>query len=99
MEYFHHDNTMDNIVGSGGNIIIKMDVEGAEYQVLKEVAASSVLCEYAKMGNRVVFVVEYHNMSITDAKERREQKSGHQEAIKQMEECGVAFEKLHAFWA
>ena len=83
----------------GGLLIIKMDVEGAEYQVLKEVAASGVLCEYANMGNRVVFVVEYHNMSITDARERREQKAGHQEAIKKMEDCGIAFEKLHAFWA
>ncbi|KAL3919263.1 MAG: hypothetical protein SGILL_003843, partial [Bacillariaceae sp.] len=83
----------------GGLLIIKMDVEGAEYQVLKEVAASGVLCEYAKMGNRVVFVVEYHNMSITDARERRKEKDGHQDAVKKMEECGVAFEKLHAFWA
>jgi hypothetical protein len=83
----------------GGLLIIKMDVEGAEYQVLKEVAESGVLCDYAKMGNRVVFVVEYHNMSITDPLERQREKKGHQEAIKKMEECGVDFQKLHAFWA
>ena len=28
------------------------------------------------MGNRVYFIVEYHNMSITDAKERRREKEG-----------------------
>jgi Methyltransferase FkbM domain len=83
----------------GGLLIIKMDVEGAEYQVLKEVAESGVLCEYAKMGNRVVFVVEYHNMSITDPKERAREKNGHQAAVEKMKECGIEFEKLQAFWA
>jgi Methyltransferase FkbM domain len=80
-------------------LIIKMDVEGAEYQVLKEVAESGVLCEYAKLGNRVVFVVEYHNMSITDPREREREKDGHQAAVKKMEECGIEFQKLQAFWA
>jgi len=84
---------------SGGLLIVKMDVEGAEYQVLKEVAASGVLCKLKEMGNRVVLVVEYHNMSITDPKERQREKGGHQEAIKQMEECGVEFEKLQAIWS
>ncbi|KAL3919757.1 MAG: hypothetical protein SGARI_007125, partial [Bacillariaceae sp.] len=82
----------------GGLLIIKMDVEGAEYQVLKEVAASGVLCDYIKLGNRVVFVVEYHNMSITDAKQRVTEKKGHQDAVEKMKQCGVDFQKLHAFW-
>lgn len=84
---------------SGGVLIVKMDVEGAEYRVLKEVAASGVLCKLKKLGNRVVLVVEYHNMSITDAHERRAEKDGHRDAIKTIEDCGVEFQKLHAFWA
>lgn len=84
---------------SGGLLIVKMDVEGAEYQVLKEVAASGVLCKLKEMGNRVVLVVEYHNMSITDPKERQREKGGHRDAIKQMEECGVEFENLQAIWS
>ena len=83
---------------SGGILIVKMDVEGAEYQVLKEVAASGILCKLKELGNRVVLVVEYHNMSITNATERRREKDGHQEAIKKMEQCGVEFQKLHAIW-
>lgn len=83
----------------GGLLIIKMDVEGAEYQVLKEVAASHVLCDLIQMGNQVVFIVEYHNMSITDPQERRREKDGHQKAIDTMKECGVDFQKLHGFWA
>lgn len=81
-----------------GLLIIKMDVEGAEYQVLKEVAASNVLCDLIKMGNRVVLVVEYHNMSITDPEERKREKDGSNEAKKKLEDCGVQFQTLHAGW-
>lgn len=83
----------------GGLLIIKMDVEGAEYQVLKEVAASGVLCDYIQKGNRVVMIVEFHNMSITDATERRKEKSGANEAKQTLEQCGVEFGKLQAMWA
>lgn len=84
---------------SGGILIVKMDVEGAEYQVLKEVASSGVLCKLKELGNRVVLVVEYHNMSITDGEERRREKDGHRDAISKLEQCGVEFQKLHANWA
>jgi hypothetical protein len=72
----------------GGQLIIKIDVEGAEYQVIKEIAKSNVLCDY----------IETHQMSITDSNERRAQQSGFQDAKKQLEECGVKFGKLQAYW-
>ena len=84
---------------SGGILIVKVDIEGAEYQVLKEAAASGVLCKLTELGNRVVLVVEYHNMSITNAQERQQEKHGHKDAIKKLEQCGVEFQKLHAHWA
>jgi len=84
---------------SGGVLIVKMDVEGAEYQVLKEVAASGVLCKLKELGNRVVMVVEYHNMSITNADERNREKAGHREATKKLKACGVEFQNLGANWA
>jgi hypothetical protein len=83
----------------GGVLVIKMDVEGAEYQVLKEVAASGVLCDLVRMGNKVVFIVEYHNMSITDPAERKREKAGHQQAVEQMKACGVDFQRLQSNWA
>ena len=84
---------------SGGILIVKMDVEGAEYQVLKEVTSSGVLCKLKELGNRVVLVVEYHNMSITDPTERRREKEGHGVAVKTLEKCGVEFQRLGANWA
>jgi hypothetical protein len=83
----------------GGLLIIKMDVEGAEYQILKEIAKSGVLCDYIKMGNRVTMIVEFHHMSITDPAERRKEKDGSGEAQKILKECGVEFGNLAAFWA
>ena len=83
----------------GGFLIVKMDVEGAEYQVLKEVAGSGVLCDYVQKGNRVVMIVEFHDKTITDPKERRREKMGYQRAIKTLEGCGVQFEKLLGRWA
>jgi hypothetical protein len=82
----------------GGLLIVKIDVEGAEYQVVKEVASSGILCEYVKMGNKVVLIVEYHNMSITDPKERGREKRGHLQAKKLLKECGVVFGDLKANW-
>ena len=81
-----------------GLLIVKMDVEGAEYQVLKEVAASGVLCDYIEKGNRGVMIVEFHNNSITDPKERSREKAGANEAKKKLASCGVEFGTLHAHW-
>ena len=83
----------------GGLLIIKMDVEGAEYQVLKEVATTGLLCDYISKGNRVVMIVEFHNMSITNADERRREKAGANEAKATLAACGVEFGTLHAHWA
>ena len=83
----------------GGLLIVKMDVEGAEYQVLKEIAASGVLCDYIQRGNRVVLIVEFHNMSITDPAERHREKAGAHEAKEKLSSCGVEFRNLQGFWA
>lgn len=83
----------------GGLLIIKMDVEGAEYQIMKEVAASDVMCILIRMGNRVVFVVEYHDNFITDPDERAREQAGMDEAKKKMEDCGVEFKNMDPMWA
>jgi hypothetical protein len=82
----------------GGLLIIKMDVEGAEYQILKEIANSGVICDYIKMGNRVVMIVEFHNNSITDPEERRKERAGFGEAKNKLVQCGVEFGEVKAHW-
>lgn len=79
-------------------MIVKIDIEGGEYRVLKEVASSGVLCEYVKMGNHVVLIVEYHYMSITDPKERGRERRGHLQAKRLLKECGVVFGDLKGGW-
>jgi len=78
---------------------VKMDVEGAEYQVLKEVAENGLLCDYVANGkNRAVMIVEYHDRSITDVEERKREKKGTGVARKQLKDCGVEFGTLHGQW-
>jgi hypothetical protein len=83
----------------GGLLIIKMDIEGAEYQVLKEIANSGVICDYIKMGNRVVMIVEFHFKSLADPDEREKERDGAEEAQEKLIQCGVVFGDLDANWA
>jgi hypothetical protein len=93
-----HDDD-DSGGGGGGLLIIKMDIEGAEYQVLKEIAASNVLCELITLGSKVVMIVEYHDKkAITDPKELKAEKMGIVQARRQLMACGVQFEKLPSDW-
>jgi Methyltransferase FkbM domain len=46
--------------GAGNHVIIKMDIEGAEYLVLNEAYDSGVLCQLAEAAVRVDILVETH---------------------------------------
>jgi hypothetical protein len=84
---------------SGGKLVIKMDVEGAEYQVLKEVRNSGTLCEYVKAGNQVVMLVEFHTAKVIENKtDFTKQKAGLKKARAELEACGVVFEKMGGNW-
>jgi len=84
---------------TGGTMIIKMDVEGAEFQVMKEIASSGVLCDLASKGNRVFMIVEYHDFSIRDAEERNRELDGLDEAKQTLSDCGIILGDLLAGWA
>ena len=84
---------------AGGVLIVKMDVEGAEYLIIKELAESNVLCDYISMGNKVVMIVEMHVNSITSREERQRLHHNFRPAKEKLEGCGVQFGKLNAFWA
>lgn len=55
-----------------GHLILKIDIEGGEYAVLKEAITSSLLCDYANQkGKRVDLAVEFHKWVIEDKKVRQ----------------------------
>ena len=87
-----------NIDRSGGSLLIKMDVEGAEFGVLKEVAASNVLCEYTRSGNNATLVVEFHQHLITDPDDKREALAGLKDAKDKLRRCGIKLRNLPDFW-
>jgi len=60
--------TADRTNGGSGHLILKIDIEGGEYGVLRESLESGMLCDYAKRGNRVDLVVEFHKWVIEDKK-------------------------------
>ena len=83
---------------SGGLLIVKMDIEGAEFQILKMEANRGTLCKYAAMGNKVVLIVEFHEFAIADTDERARETEGVKDAKKKLEDCGVEFANLDPNW-
>jgi hypothetical protein len=93
---FHVNATPDD--RQGGALVVKMDVEGAEYAVLKEVARSGVLCNYVLMGNNATLLVEFHERLVKNDTEREQLLEGYQAAHQQLLSCGVQFKKLPQTW-
>ena len=83
----------------GGHFIIKIDIEGAEFQVLKAEANGNVLCNYATLGNKVVVIMEFHEFAIPDKESRKKAMDGVKAAKKKLEDCGVVFVTLDPAWA
>lgn len=79
----------------GGHLLAKIDIEGGEYALMVEAAESGVVCEYIKMGNSADFIVEYHSQRVTGPNPLVGPSS---KAKKKLEECGVKFRQLQAWW-
>lgn len=52
---------------AGKKMLIKMDIEGAEYPVLDEMAASGVVCDFTRGGGTAAMVLETHQNSLQGA--------------------------------
>jgi hypothetical protein len=85
-------------IKSGGSLLVKIDIEGAEYAVLKELEATRLICEYVQMGNNATLIVEYHHDLIQDAVEKRQAIEGLKEATEKLQQCGVRFMELLDSW-
>lgn len=87
----------DSALSTGGSLLVKMDIEAAEFSVLKEVARTGTLCEYVKLGNNATIIVEYHEDLIKDAEEKSVALAGLDEAREILISCGVLFQLLPEF--
>jgi hypothetical protein len=83
---------------SGGSLLVKIDIEGAEYAVLKELKATQLICDYVQMGNNATLMVEFHQHLIQDAEEKRKATEGLKRAIARLKRCGVQFIGLDPHW-
>ncbi len=83
---------------TGGSLLVKMDIEGAEFGVLKELATSRVLCNYIRMGNNATLVIEFHQHLIKNPDDKDKAIAGLKDAKEQLRKCGVKFRNLPNFW-
>lgn len=88
----------DRSLQKGGSVLIKMDVEGAEFGVLKELADSRVLCNYVEKGNNATLVVEFHQHLIKNHEDKQAAMTGLKDAKEVLRRCGVKFRNLPDFW-
>ena len=88
-----------NTESAGGNLILKMDVEGAEYGLIEEVYKSGILCDYvSKYKNNAILWIEYHYPPVIDTIEYNKISVGINETIQGLKDCGVIFAELGANW-
>jgi hypothetical protein len=80
----------------GGHMILKVDIEGGEYPLLKQAADEGTLCEYVKMGNQADLYIEFHSQRVTG---KNPLFGSMKECRQKLEDCGVSFRKLQAWWA
>mmetsp|Transcript_5954 Transcript_5954/g.13534 ORF Transcript_5954/g.13534 Transcript_5954/m.13534 type:complete len:560 (+) Transcript_5954:356-2035(+) len=81
-----------------GHLILKIDIEGGEYSVLKESLNSGLLCDYAKKGNRVDLVVEFHKWVIEDKKQKEDFAKLERIFHKELSSCGIHLTKMDTNW-
>ena len=80
----------------GAHLLLKVDIEGGEYVLTQEVVQSKALCKFVEMGNTVDVVIETHSQRVTGPNPLARKFGGWR---KELEECGVTFRGLQAWWA
>ena len=82
---------LQKAVKPGEHVIVKIDIEGAEYLLLEEVIESSILCVMVqKQGVSIHMMMELHNVNVLGSPKPRqlwEEIQGHKRIV----DCGVNF--------
>jgi hypothetical protein len=81
---------------SGGNFILKVDIEGGEYPLLHRAVEDDTLCEYVRLGNTADIFIEFHSPKVTGKHDYVGKTKEMKEALAN---CGVTMGILGAFWA
>lgn len=81
---------------SGGNFILKVDIEGGEYPLLHRAVEDDTLCEYVRLGNSADIFIEFHSPKVTGKHDYVGKTKEMKEALAN---CGVTMGILGAFWA
>lgn len=80
------------------HLIIKVDIEGGEYPLLEEAIQNGTLCSFVNETKHVVdFYIEFHSHRVTGNREFGFHKR--KSMMKTLQECGITFRHLAAFWA
>jgi FkbM family methyltransferase len=81
---------LEQTVMPGGHVMIKIDVEGAEYAVLEEAIQSNIFCKLVKeMGVTVDIIMEEHSAKTLGNKEPRTRWESIIQGEKAIRACGV----------
>jgi hypothetical protein len=80
---------------TGGHLLVKVDIEGGEYFLLRRAAETKFLCRYIAMGNTVDAYVEYHGPGTTGFSGASIETK---KATQELADCGVRFRKLRGNW-
>lgn len=82
--------------GPRSHLILKIDIEGGEYALLRQVADDGALCRFIARGGRVDAYVEFHSQRVTGPNPLAKHKKSTRQTL---EACGVVFRNLAAWWA
>lgn len=89
---------LEKTVAPGGHVMIKIDIEGAEYELLEEAVKSDIFCKLVQdMGVRVDIISEFHDdgtIGSTEPRQRWEQVIQGEQAI---HNCGVNYKVIKSF--
>mmetsp|Transcript_37215 Transcript_37215/g.42479 ORF Transcript_37215/g.42479 Transcript_37215/m.42479 type:complete len:442 (-) Transcript_37215:449-1774(-) len=74
----------------GGHVLIKIDIEGGEYQLLEEAINSSIFCNLTRVGVKIDMLSEFHNAKVVGSEEPIK-KWKEMEGEKKIKKCGVGY--------
>jgi len=88
---------LEQTVLAGGHVIIKIDIEGAEYQLLEEAVRSSIFCRLVKgMGVTIDILGEFHGDATLGSEEPRKRWENIIRGEEAIKNCGASYRVVNS---